>query len=237
MANSFFAFKQFTIHQGKSVFKVTTDACILGAYVNLSNLSAICDIGTGTGILSLMMAQKFSGATIEAIEIHPISAIQAKENIQMSPWNMRISVYNESIQRFARKQTNKYDLIICNPPYFEDQMKSKNPGKNLARHNYRLSINVLAETMSNLLNQEGWCYVILPPISFNHFYPKMKMSGFELNDKLVIYSAPDKPVNRIIGGFSKLKISQKENRLFIYDHNGYYTSEFKNLLKDYYLAF
>ena len=163
MANSFFEFKQFTVHQEDCAFKVTTDACILGAYPEIPEPEKICDIGTGTGILSLMMAQKFSGAIIDAIEIDPLSAKQAGENFKSSPWDNRITVFNDSIQHFARQNKIKYDMVICNPPYFEDHLRSKDHRKNLARHNYKLSLSELAEYVKDLLTDMGYFYAILPP--------------------------------------------------------------------------
>lgn len=237
MANSFFEFKQFIIHQDQCAFKVTTDASILGAYPNIPPPETICDIGTGTGVLSLMMAQKFSCAKIDAVEIDPLSAQQARENIKLSSWDSRIAVFNESIQDFKRQKIGQYDMIICNPPYYEDQLWSENQRKNLARHNYKLSLSELVEYVSDILNETGFFYSILPPQSFKNLEAGLLNKGFNLFDKLDIFNAPGKPLYRVIGGFCKKLINKENKSLTIYNTNGDYSVEFKTLLKDFYLAF
>jgi tRNA1Val (adenine37-N6)-methyltransferase len=237
MSNTYFKFKKFTIHQDKCSFKVTTDTCLLGAYANILQPGRICDIGTGSGILSLMMAQKFPGALIDAVEIDPLSARQARENVDASLWKERISVYNESIQSFAKTATQKYDMVISNPPYFEDHLRSHDPRKSLARHNLRLSFIELAEIVDYFLTNNGRFYTILPPDPFQRLNETLQIRGFRLNDQLEIYNSPEKPLYRIIGGFNRQKSWLSRTRLFIYDGEKEYTQEFKILLRDYYLAF
>jgi tRNA1Val (adenine37-N6)-methyltransferase len=237
MANSFFEFKQFTIHQDNCAFKVTTDACILGAYPELFQPEKICDIGAGTGILTLMLAQKYPGAMIDAIEIEPLAAGQADENINSSPWENRISIFNESIQRFTKQRKYKYDMIICNPPYFEDHLMSKDQRKNLARHNYKLSLSELVECVQDLVIDKGFFYTILPPQSYEKLKSELENKGFNLYDKLEIISAPEKSLYRIVAGFCKMALKNKTKKLVIHHNNGEYTDAFKDLLKDYYLAF
>ena len=140
MANSYFEFKKFKIYQDRSAFKVTTDACILGAYVHALNPDSICDIGTGTGIIALMLAQKYPGSTIDAVEIDRSSAIQAQENVKASPWSEKISIFNQSIQDFSIHNKRKYNLIVCNPPYYEDHLRPKDNQRHLAMHNYKISM-------------------------------------------------------------------------------------------------
>jgi tRNA1Val (adenine37-N6)-methyltransferase len=184
-----------------------------------------------------MMAQKFDGALIDAVEIDPLSSRQAMKNFQASPWGDRITIYTDSIQNFNTITKDKYDLIICNPPYFENHLKSRDPRKNLSRHNDRLSFNELAFIIRNLLSTQGWFYVILPPYVFERIYREMKLSHCGLYDTLKIYSRHRKPVSRIIGGFSRIKADRQENALHIYDEKGNYTEAFRSLLKDFYLAF
>ena len=155
MANSFFEFKKFKISQDKAAFKVTTDACILGAYINTLNPGFICDIGTGTGVIALMLAQKFTNAKIDAVEIDNLSAKQAQENVDSSPWTSRISVINENIQDFSDNSKRKYSLIVCNPPYYEDFLKSKDQRNNLTKHNIKISIKDLAKSINDLLIDHG----------------------------------------------------------------------------------
>jgi tRNA1Val (adenine37-N6)-methyltransferase len=131
----------------------------------------------------------------------------------------------------------KYDLVVCNPPYFEDHLRSKDHRKSLARHNLRLSLKELAEIIPYLLQDNGWFYTILPNSSFERLKAQLQVLGFTLNDRLEIYIGPEKPVYRIIGGFGRLRATPRHKRLLIYDDKGEYTHAFKTILKDYYLAF
>lgn len=237
MANSYFEFKKFTINQGKSAFKVTTDACILGAYINASKADLICDIGTGTGVLALMLAQKFPNSKIEAVEIDNLSVIQAQENVNVSPWPDRITVYNESIQDFSINRGSNYNLIVCNPPYYEDHLKSKNNQNNLTRHNFRLSINELANSIDILLEDHGRFYTIMPPFSFQKLRLELGRFNIKLFEQLDIQSRLEKPLYRILGGFSRKPDKMKKNTLIIANDNGVYSEDYKKLLKDYYLVF
>ena len=237
MSKAYFEFKQFKIYQDKSAFKVTTDACILGAYVDTLNPDSICDIGTGTGVLALMLAQKFPGARIDAVEIDNLSAIQANENVHSSPWASRISVFNGSIQDFSVSNKRKYNLIVCNPPYYEDYLKSKDHRNNLTKHSFKISIKELAVSIDDLLMDNGLFYTIMPPFSFNKLKAELEVYDIGLFDKLDIYSKLNKPLYRNIGGFSRKPDCMTKNTIFISNENGDYSKSLKKLLKDYYLAF
>jgi tRNA1Val (adenine37-N6)-methyltransferase len=237
VANSYFEFKKFTIHQDRCAFKVTTDACVLGAYVHELNPDSICDIGTGTGIIALMLAQKFPGSKIDAIEIDTSSAIQARENVDASPWSERIMVINQSIQDFSTRTKKKFMLIVCNPPYYEDHLRSKDNQKNLTKHNYTISIKELANSINILLKDQGVFYTIMPAFSFCKLREELERFNIRLFDKLGIHSKMEKPLYRYIGGFCRKTVHLKEDTLIIYNKNGKYSESFKKLLKDYYLAF
>jgi tRNA1Val (adenine37-N6)-methyltransferase len=236
VANSYFEFKKFKIYQDKSAFKVTTDACILGAYVHAVQVDTICDIGTGTGIIALMLAQKFPDSYIDGVELDELSAIQARENVNASPMSDRITVFNESIQDFSVRRKSRYSLIVSNPPFFEDHLKSKIERNNLTRHNLKLSIKELAKSINILLSDDGVFYTIMPPFSFDKL--KTELEGFNIRmfDKVDIHSKLKKPPYRNIGGFSRKPGSVKENKLIIYNDNGEYSNNLKKLLKDYYLG-
>ena len=237
MANSYFEFKKFRINQDKSAFKVTTDSCILGAYVSDTNAESICDIGTGSGILALMLAQRFQDSRIDAVEIDELSAIQARDNIKASPWPDRIDVFNESIQEFSISKAKKYDLIVCNPPFYEDHLKSRNRQNNITRHNYMFSIKELAGSINTLLQDHGIFYTIMPPFSFNRLQEELDVYDIRLIDKLSIHSSIKKPLYRNIGGFSRKTDEIKTNTLVISDDQGEYSEDYRKLLKDYYLEF
>ena len=137
MANQYFQFKQFTVQQDACAMKVTTDACLFGAWVanRINGLDLkgkhFLDIGTGTGLLSLMVAQQ-TDASIDAVEIETAAANQAQENFEQSPWNNKLFLHNSSIQTFIPQ--HKYDFIFTNPPFFFNDLKSKNHARNIALH-------------------------------------------------------------------------------------------------------
>ncbi len=144
--------------------KVSTDACLLGALVN-DNITAahILDIGTGTGLLSLMMAQKFPSAIIEAVEIEQNAFQQAQENFSNSIWKDRLKVHLSSIQNFAKNNSaQKYDLIISNPPFFENDLLSPDKKTNIAKHSTDLTLKELLACAFELLNDNGFIYLLLP---------------------------------------------------------------------------
>jgi tRNA1Val (adenine37-N6)-methyltransferase len=166
MSNSYFQFKQFIIHQDKCAMKVTTDGCLFGAWVaekigsQESEVRTALDIGTGTGLLSLMLAQKNSNLYIDAIEIDKEAAEQAAENIAASPWADRIQVHYSDAKKF--QSSKSYDLIISNPPFYENELKSGKSQKNIAHHSDELQLNELLDIIKYKLSPEGIFCLLLP---------------------------------------------------------------------------
>ena len=234
MANTYFQFKKFTVNQDKSAMKVCTDSCIFGAYASFKNPASILDIGTGTGLLSLMLAQKYK-CPIDAVEIDTLSASQAAENFLNSQWSERLNIYNESIQDFEGKCERQYDLIICNPPFFEDHLKSPDPQKNKAIHNDKMSYKDLVLAAKKLLANKGFFYVLLPEYQSSLFeIIALKQFLFPIR-KLTILNSDKTAVFRVITVFSPTKQEFVNETLIIKDADGGYTPTFKLLLKDYYL--
>lgn len=165
MSNSFFKFKEFTVYQDKTAMKVCTDACLFGAWVadnlEMSRLKNILDIGTGTGLLSLMLAQ-FSQAHIDAVEIEPMAVEQARENFQASKWKNQLDIHPTSILEFAKRPIKTFDLIISTPPFFEQQLKSNNSQRNIAMHSNNLTLTELAYCINELLTDSGKAAILLP---------------------------------------------------------------------------
>lgn len=233
-----FQFKQFLVKQDKCGMKVCTDACILGAFAALKKGKKILDIGTGTGLLALMIAQKITKAEIEAVEIDHSAYLQAKENIQASPFASQIRIYNDSIQYFVKQHASKkYDLIVSNPPFFENHLASSKSQKHIALHNNLLSNEDLLLSVKILLAEKGEFMVLLPEYQSQILAAKALDFGLYLNQKLIIFNQPDKPVFRIIQTFSKEEKAIEETSLLIKNEQNEYTSEFESLLKDYYLIF
>jgi tRNA1Val (adenine37-N6)-methyltransferase len=240
MANDYFQFKQFIVRQGKAALKVCTDACLFGAYSAryLSNKDThyqqqILDIGTGTGLLSLMIAQKVN-ATINAIEIDAGSFEQASENFQESPWKSKLQVIHADTK--THSFTNQFDSIICNPPFFANALKSTNQHKNLSKHVDELPLEELAKIVSGLLKKDGFFFILLPYSSLNEFVLEATKYSLHLKERVNVRQTTTHNFFRTIGVFCLRpadEIATKE--LAIKDESNNYTVEFKALLKDYYL--
>jgi tRNA1Val (adenine37-N6)-methyltransferase len=234
MGNSYFRFKQFMVQQDKSAMKVCTDSCILGAWSanRLNEACNILDIGAGTGLLSLMLAQKSEGL-IDSIELDTDSAAQARENILVSPWSHRISLLEGNVLNFPFK--TDYDFIISNPPFFESDLLSPVGKKNKAKHHETLALDELIVAIRRLLKSTG-AFSILLPWHRDEYFAHLAMSGgFFLREKRIIRQTPAHPPFRSIClyGFQKPGIIDSEE-LIIKNDKGNYTKEFSDLMSDYY---
>lgn len=159
MRNSFFQFKQFTVWHDKCAMKVGTDGVLLGAWTPVLDSRRILDIGTGTGLVALMLAQR-SRAAVVALEIDPLAAMQATENIARSPWPNRVEVIVADFKHY--KSDTTFDVIVSNPPYFVDSMKCPDSQRNVARHNNELTYNDLLQGVSTLLSSTGAFTLVIP---------------------------------------------------------------------------
>ena len=156
MSNTYFQFKQFKIEQDKCAMKVCTDSCLFGAWLHVEeNVKTILDIGCGTGLLSLMLAQK-SAAKIDAVEIDASAYLQAKQNIESSIFSNNISIFNEDILQFSAHE--KYDFIVCNPPFYENEKVSETHGEKLAKHSLKLTLENLIQKI-DVYKRQCWNYV------------------------------------------------------------------------------
>jgi len=237
MPNNFFQFKQFTIQQEKSSMKVCTDSYLFGAWVAEKsegkeiNPLRILDIGSGTGLLSLMTAQK-SFAIIDAVEIDENSFIQTKENFMQSPWNKRLQAFHGDIKNWG--SPNKYDLIISNPPFYENDLKSTNQTKNQAKHHDTLTLKELIQSIKTNLADNGNFAVLLPFHRIDLFKNLAAENNFFLINELLVKQSPHHSYFRGILLFAKEKKTLTSKELIIKKNEGDYTEEFKYLLKDYY---
>jgi tRNA1Val (adenine37-N6)-methyltransferase len=235
MANSYFKFKQFKIHQDKCAMKVCTDACLFGALITNFQLPvANClDIGTGTGLLSLMIAQKNNEIKIDAIEIDAQAAEQATENIAASPWADRIQVFNADIVTFIPDK--QYDCIVSNPPFFEDDLLSANKAKNNAKHNTALSLTQLLIVVDSCLTLHGFFAVLLPYHRVTYFIEESVKTGLHLSKQILVKQTMKHKFFRGILFFSGKETAPQFSEITIKDTLHNYTPEFSELLKDYYL--
>jgi tRNA1Val (adenine37-N6)-methyltransferase len=234
MANTHFTFKQFTIHQDQTAMKVTTDACILGAYADVQGAKTMLDIGTGTGLLSLMLAQR-SHASIETIEINESAYNQALINANESIFKNKITVYHTSIQNYIAEK--RYDLIISNPPFFQNYLKSETESRNNSLHTDTLSFEDLLSSVLRLLSPNGTFVVLLPMYESSIFEQLAISEELYPQKKLTIHHRKGSKILRIITTFGRIKKEIINEELIIKNPEESYTPDFQALLKDYYLAF
>lgn len=236
--NTYFQFKQFRIEQAHTAMKVSTEACILGAWTFAENPQKILDIGTGTGLLSLMLAQRFPSSQIESVEIESNAFQQAQQNVSRSPFYANIRLYHTSIQDFAQNpKASTYDLIVCNPPFYANYLQSPDAKLNIALHQNTLPLETLAEAIEFLLALQGRAFILLPPFFMEKFCLLAKRKNLFPQKKLHIFHSPKHPILREITAFGFYESNLASQHLFIRNEKGEYTNEFKTLLKDFYLHF
>lgn len=236
-SHSGFQFKQFTVAQDKCAMKVSLDACLFGALCETNDAQRILDIGTGTGLLALMLAQRCH-AQIDAVELDKDAAQQARENIINSPFHDRISVHQDSIQQFQNHcAKHSFDRIICNPPFFSQHLAGKSNQRNLARHNDSLSFADLCESINALLSNNGQAWLLLPQHEHLNFVVSANQYGLYLLKRYDIVSRQGKPSKLGVWVYSKQETPAFNSvTITIYQTDKQqYTDEFSALLADYYL--
>jgi len=228
-----FDFKQFTVHHDRSSMKVGTDAVLLGAWVNITNAKRILDVGTGSGVIALMLAQRTNEKThIDAIDISLPDCEQARENTTRSPWPEKISVHHSALQFF---ESDHYDLIVSNPPYFINSYKPPTPGRVNARHTEMLTHHELLLHAKRLLNVGGSLAVVLPHAEANQLHEIAEHSGWHVKRKCTFQSKISKPIERILLEFQLLESQLKLERLVLYDENADWSADYRALTKEFYL--
>jgi len=216
--------------------KVCTDSCLFGAWIvqlikdREMNVSNALDIGSGTGLLSLMIVQYFS-IKIDAIEIDTFAANQAKENVAISSWPNSINIINTSMQAF--NPNNKYDFIFSNPPFFEEDLQSTDNSRNSAKHSTTLTLKELIEFMQN--NTNGFSAIIIPFHRYDFIQSLINNAGLFINEMMLVKQTPKHDYFRVMLLFSKNESEKIVTKICIYDENRIYTKAFTELLKEYYL--
>ena len=228
------------MHQEHTAMKVCTDACLFGAWAaadaQIQSAKNILDIGSGTGLLSLMLAQQ-SNAHITAIEIEDGAFNQTVSNFDLSPWKERLDVVHTSIQDYdADDKKQLFDCIITNPPFYQQDLTSPDPAKNLASHSTALSWDVLAETAASLLQDNGAWYVLVPTL---RAYTMQKLAlnyGLQLSEECLMYNdAKHLPIRAMLKFIKQKEVVIQRNKIIIKNADQSYTTEFTTLLKEYYL--
>lgn len=238
MPSTSFAFKQFVIHQDKCAMKVGTDAVLLGAWVLPNGSKHILDIGTGTGVIALMLAQK-TEAHIDAIDIDEEAVFQAKQNVSGSKFMNQITVAHSSLQEYSKKCLKKYNLIVTNPPYFEQSLKSTDEQRSHARHADVLPFEELLDGVLKLLGEKGKFCLILPTLEAEKFRALAEKKGLHLSKLLRVKSRIDKDTDkRHLMQFEVKPTEFSEKTIAIeLEERHQYTQDYKDLTKDYYINF
>lgn len=211
---------------------MTTDACLLGAIAQAHNSEKLIDIGTGTGVVALFMAQKFPDLMIDAIEIEAVIAEQARINIANSPFHQQITVIEAD---FLKWQTEKrYDTLISNPPYFDQHLKKQASEKNTAIHADQMNHQLMISKVASLMTKEARFYCILPPYEMGQLIIMAEKTGLYPIEVTAIFNTPDKHYRDIVC-FSFDKTTTTASQLLLNDKNGHKTDEFHRLMSDFYL--
>ncbi len=241
MAQNLFKFKQFNIDQTDAVMKVGTDGVLLGAWTHPQQALNILDIGIGTGLITLMMAQNSSHKTnIDGVEIDEQSFLIAQRNITASPWSDRINLYHISIQDYLFQSDQKYDLIVSNPPFFSGGTLSDSQERTDVRHTIKLPHGDLLRSVRGLLAPTGRFTMILPRIEGLRFIEMATSYGLYCSKKTRVFPHPKRSVERLLLEFTsnlKEKMIEKDFYLQADDTHRNYSKEYRELTKDFYLNF
>ena len=229
-----FRFKQFAVEQEDVAMKVGTDGVLLGAWANSDNVKRILDIGTGTGVIALQMAQRNPIAHIYAVEIDDTAAKRARANFDISPWAERLTVEQTAVQEFAPAE--KFDLIVSNPPYFVDSLLPPDAKRSTARHTHDLTFEELDSAVCRLLDDNGRFALILPVTEFEKY---LALTQLHLVRRCDVCPVEGGAIKRIMGEFAKQPTTEIEieNIAIERGRRGDYTDDYRALTKDFYLKF
>ncbi len=231
-----FKFKEFTVSQNKCAMKIGTDSVLLGAWTSVENNPfSVLDVGAGTGVLSLMLAQRSNAENIEAIEIDADAYEQCSENFESSPWADRLFCYHASLLEFVEEVEDEYDLIICNPPFYSEDYKTENEARNLARFNDAMPFEHLIHAVAHLLSDDGIFSVVIPFKKEERLIMLASKVGLFLNRSLRIKGNADSETKRSLLEFSFNETKIETSELIIETARHQYTQDYINLTKDFYL--
>ncbi|MFV0390685.1 MAG: tRNA1(Val) (adenine(37)-N6)-methyltransferase [Paludibacteraceae bacterium] len=234
MSNPYFKFKEFTVFHDKCAMKVGVDGVTLGVWADVSDAKTILDVGCGSGLIALVLAQR-SDARITAIDIDKNSVIQTKENVENTIWKDRIRVIHASFQRFIDNNPEEFDLIVSNPPFFINSLKNSDANRTLARHNESLTHLDLICGSIKMLSDTGKIALILPVVEGEQFVVLAEKQGLFCTKKTTIFPNPEKSAKRLLLEFRRDCKDCIETDLTIEKVRNVYTPEYAGLVKDFYL--
>ncbi|WP_397364499.1 tRNA1(Val) (adenine(37)-N6)-methyltransferase [Olleya sp. R77988] len=234
--NKPFKFKKFTVNQDQCAMKIGTDSVLIGAWTSLkANPFSVLDIGAGTGVLSLMLAQRSNAQVIDAIEVDDLAYEQCVDNFENAPWSDRLFCYHADLAEFTEEIDDKYDLIISNPPFYSEDYKTENAQRDLARFTDALPFDHLLESVAQLLSENGMFSVIIPFKEESSFIKLAKAFKLFPNSILHVKGTPDSEIKRSLMMFSFRESEIKTESLIIETARHQYTDNYINLTKDFYL--
>lgn len=235
MTNSFFTFKQFTIRHNRSTMPVGTDGVLLGAWAQTHpDTRTILDVGTGSGLIAIMMAQR-TKAHITGIDIHQPSILQARQNSQQTPWAKRIQFHTQDLTTYHPQQT--FQLILSNPPFFHNSLPSPDETRLLARQGLNLTPQTLLQHSARLLQTDGSIQIILPYTLINQTIHHAAENNLHLVRQLTVHTTPRKPPKRVLLHFAKQQPTHtpQKNTLYLTDTDGTPTPQYRQLTQPFYL--
>ncbi|GMQ28828.1 tRNA1(Val) (adenine(37)-N6)-methyltransferase [Algoriphagus confluentis] len=235
MGNSWFQFQQFRIEQDRCAMKVSTDSVLLGTLVREKSPKKILDVGTGTGVVALILAQRFPKAQVQAVELDEEAANQAAENFANSPFSNRLKLVEGRFQEFPEKE--QVDLLVSNPPYFPNHLKARDPRRNQALHTDELSFWELLEKAGKLLSEEGSLWVILPPAQMKEFEVlAARQSLFPKKLVSVKDSAGSRVIRQVLQFQRKIELKVQEE-LILKEGDGSFSRSYSRLISGFLLGF
>lgn len=233
-----FRFKQFSVDQSGCAMKINTDGVLLGALAGEGQLSSILDIGTGTGVIALMLAQRFSSAHIDAVEIDTAAADTAHRNFEASPFSSRLKVHHQDFKTFfAGNPDKKYDLIVSNPPFYIDALTSPTQKINQAKHADRDFFSGLINGVSNHLTENGTCWLVLPVNTATFVENLLADYDLYLQKTIVIRSYADSEPHRLIMVIGRGVVPSSTAQFLIYDAPKVYSQQYVDTLKAFFIVF